>query len=247
MPDNRMGSQANHGDPEIDIHLPPERLASNSPERFDHSLFPSKPSSIIKDMSATLPPLPAMTEFPNGPLGEQLKQLDFRLSQEMIKSPSDWRLEDIKIQSQQLRQSASNEVERRYADRLLQKITGCEQVRTRFRQAYSNSPTANTILGLNKSTRPVGTGVDQEVEFGTTYDAHGWLYELSQDNGSRDPTFVLRDDDGKITYHVSPAPGLNLRRYLKSRVGIIGNRGYHQAFNLDHVTAERIVELNRIR
>ena len=80
---------------------------------------------------------------------------------------------------------------------------------------------------------------------GTTYDAYGWLDKLVRDSGNSPSTFVIKDDSGKITHHVSPAPGLNLHRYLRQKVGVIGQRGYHQQLRLDHVTVDRVVVLQK--
>jgi hypothetical protein len=97
----------------------------------------------------------------------------------------------------------------------------------------------------NNTSDEIGTGVDDTVTLGTTYDAYGWLNELVQENGSSPSTFVLEDENGRITYHISAAPGLNLNRYLKSKIGVIGQRGYHRHLNLNHVTAERVVLLEK--
>jgi len=67
------------------------------------------------------------------------------------------------------------------------------------------------------------------------------------DGGQGAPSYVLQDANGKITHHVSPIQGMNLHRYLRSQVGIIGQRGYHKRLNLDHVTAHRVVELQKRR
>ena len=60
-------------------------------------------------------------------------------------------------------------------------------------------------------------------------------------------SYVLEDDNGRIIYHVAGSPGLNLHRYLKSKVGVIGRRGYHRKLQLSHVTAERVVVLEKLR
>jgi len=82
---------------------------------------------------------------------------------------------------------------------------------------------------------------------GATYDAFGWLNELVRKQGQLESEYVLQSRDGKITHHITASPGLNLRRYLKSKVGIIGQRGYNRALNLDHVVADRVVVLDQSR
>jgi hypothetical protein len=105
----------------------------------------------------------------------------------------------------------------------------------------SPAPTVSAVA--NSGNRPVGSGMDTSIELGATYDAHGWLNELAQSHGKVESTYVLQDDSGRIIYQISPAPGLNLHRYVKSRVGIKGQRGYNQRLKLNHVTADQVIVL----
>ena len=91
----------------------------------------------------------------------------------------------------------------------------------------------------------VGTGVDTNVESGTLYDAHGWLTELVSEDRNNRPVYVLVNDDGKIPHHIAPSPGVNLHRYLKSKVGVSGRQGYNNVLKLSHVTADAVSELIR--
>ena len=75
------------------------------------------------------------------------------------------------------------------------------------------------------------------------FDATGWLNELKQARGTDPSTYVLQDASGKIIYHVTPVPGLNLNRYLRKRVGVNGQLGFNQKLNLRHVSIERVYPL----
>ena len=92
-----------------------------------------------------------------------------------------------------------------------------------------------------------GSQLDSNVQFGTTYDAHGWLNQLVRSRGSLQPTYVLENDSGQITHHISPSPGLNLNRYLKNKIGVVGRRGFDRSLQLNHVTADRIVVIDQLR
>ena len=178
----------------------------------------------------------------NGPVSERIRLLDSSLSSEMIKSPDEWDLETLLRQATAISTTSNDINERRNADRMVTKIRNCAEIQSRFENAYK--ATDNSGLSL---TGTVGSGVDNNVEFGTTYDAHGWLNQLIRGRGSLQPTFVLENDEGKIISHVAPAPGLNLNRYVKSKVGIIGRRGYNRDLQMKHVTAERIIVLDKVR
>ena len=169
---------------------------------------------------------------------QSIDDLEIRLSTEMVKDPADWRMDELDFAAKAFLQSASNPNDRLRAEKFLRKIASCKQIQS----GYSGSGAAASRSFPNNQA--IGTGVNGDVQLGATYDAHGWLTELVRNGGSSQSSYALQDANGKITHHISPAPGMNLHRYLKKRVGIIGQRGYHSQLKLDHVTAHRIIELN---
>lgn len=115
--------------------------------------------------------------------------------------------------------------------------------------SFSGSATRQSSFGfgsdVSNSATVVGTGIDTDFELNTRFDAVGWLTELVSEDRNNRPVYVLVNDSGEITHHVAGAPGLNLHRYLKSKVGVIGRRGYNNRMKLDHITAEAVDELLR--
>ncbi|HVA51059.1 MAG TPA: hypothetical protein VNH11_32260 [Pirellulales bacterium] len=59
------------------------------------------------------------------------------------------------------------------------------------------------------------------------------------------PEFALVDAAGRVSAYVSPAPGVNLRRYLNQDVGINGSLGYMPERQAQHLTAKRHVPIAR--
>jgi hypothetical protein len=57
------------------------------------------------------------------------------------------------------------------------------------------------------------------------------------------PPFVVMDAEGQPIAFVTPAPGLNLRRYIDRRVGIIGQPSF-TVLDKPHVIAHRVVLLD---
>ena len=45
--------------------------------------------------------------------------------------------------------------------------------------------------------------------------------------------------------YVSPTPGLNLRRYLNTQIGVYGKLSYHTGLDTPHLIAERAVQTGR--
>lgn len=215
---------------------PPERLASaNVDASFGLQQLATPPAS--NPFPGTTTSLLAMgNSSASSPLTTTMTELELKLNNEMLKEPNQWRLIDLQKSAQSIANSNTNPIERVQAQKFLAKLDNYRKIRTNYLAVFQAS--AGTATGA------VGSGLDEDVSLGTIYDAHGWLNELVRGGGTRQPTYVLQDKNGKITHHVSPMPGLNLSSYLKTKVGIIGKRGYHTELKLDHVTAERVIELN---
>ena len=193
----------------------------------------------------------------NGPVSERVRRLESSLTAEMLKSPETWNLEPILQRATSIATTSNLQREQEHANRLIQKIRNCTSIQSRFQSAYIGSRNSNGQAGLrilgrsaqgsgSRSAAPTA-GQNSPVQLGTTFDAHGWLNQLVRGRGSMQPTYVLENDQGQITHHISPTPGLNLSRYLKSKVGVVGRRGFDNSLQLDHVAADRVVVIDQIR
>lgn len=183
-----------------------------------------------------------------------LQALDIRLSSEILKEPTQWQLDGLAHDVRQFKQTCSPS-DAAIADHILNKIQQFQWIKT------GTPPTS--VAGNSGGVQGIVAVVGQEaiplsrsdgsssavagMDYSKTYDAYGWLNELVRDEGMGQTTFVLQDDQGKITHLVAATPGLNLHRYLKTKIGIVGQKGYHQQMKLDHVTAERVVSLETVR
>ncbi len=233
----------------------PVRVAGNTPvARYDR--MPSQTNSIRTPISGR-PPADRYASLPGSRSSNQivglsssmdsLQNLELRLTNEMVKDPTRWQIDSILAGATRLRDLAASANDQLRATRLIDKCRNCLQVQSGFAQGQQASGLGRRTL---RNSNAIGAGLrsnDQDVSFGTTYDAFGWLNELVRKQGELESEYVLQNRDGKITHHVIASPGLNLRRYLKSKVGIIGQRGYNHALNLDHVVADRIVVLDQNR
>ena len=92
----------------------------------------------------------------------------------------------------------------------------------------------------------VGAGVSQASADSndSPYAAEGWLMPVHSTKRVA-PPFAVLDDEGRVRAYVTPAPGLNLRRYTKKYVGLIGPQRYVSTLHAPHVTAERVIKQNR--
>jgi hypothetical protein len=79
----------------------------------------------------------------------------------------------------------------------------------------------------------------------TPYLAQGWLMPVSSPARVA-PPYVLMDRDGHPVAFITPAPGVNLRRYVDKEVGIMGQPAF-EVLDRQHVVAHRAIELARHR
>ena len=181
-----------------------------------------------------------------------LQTLNNRLTVEMLKAPSQWQLEPLEAATRQYMSSADY-TQQQAAQQFLTKLANCRQVAAGYGGGSGTRSTNSIGAGFTNGQQNIGTGNGSAYAGSQTrgntlannaqFDATGWLNELKQGRGTEPSTYVLQDATGKIIYHVTPIPGLNLNRYLKKRVGVNGQLGFNQRLNLRHVTIERVFPL----
>lgn len=184
----------------------------------------------------------------------QLQELDLRLSAEILKEPGQWQLDSLANDVAKAKLSGSP-ADAPIADHLLNKIHQFQMIQhapTRPVTPGGSTPVQGVVAVVGPDAIPLlrVSPVDPNGsanDYSKTFDAYGWLNELVRNEGVGQSTYVLQDDNGKITHVVAATPGLNLHRYLKTKVGVVGQKGFNQQLNLDHVTAERIVSLDSLK
>lgn len=85
-------------------------------------------------------------------------------------------------------------------------------------------------------------GYSDEATGRPNFDREGYLVQVYSARPNA-PPFALTDRTGETIAYISPAPGLNLRRYLNEAVGIVGRTGYLTGLDTPHLIAERVVKL----
>ncbi len=110
----------------------------------------------------------------------------------------------------------------------------------------TTSLTESNRISTELDDHAVGTGVALAASHRSdTFDTEGWLMPVHSTKRIAPPYAVL-DDDGRVRCYVTPSPGLNLRRYLRKRVGLFGQRRYVDALRAPHLTADRAVRLDKV-
>lgn len=178
----------------------------------------------------------------------QLESLEMRLTQEMLKPPAQWNLMPLAAETEQFRGQITNQSDMDRWGQLIEKIRKCREIQAGYRATGEGAPVdLQTMRNRGYAVAPVTNPNQTTGNLLYNYDAHGYLNQLARNGLNGPETYVLQNENGVITHHVTAPPGLNLRPFMNQRVGIIGNRGFHQQLQLNHVTAERVIALDSLR
>lgn len=174
-----------------------------------------------------------------------IRSLEIELSLMAAEPPTRWNLSPLRERLTELIDSGESALERGRARLLLEEISRFESLQSRH--ARLNNPQTNDNTLPNDSIvdqSSVAPNLITPTENDDLYDGSGWLLPVHSSTRLT-PPFALLDDDGNILHFISPAPGMNLRRYVKKRVGVIGREGTDTRLNAPYLTAERIIDLQR--
>ena len=180
-----------------------------------------------------------------------LVQLQIELSRIVAGPSSTWQLEPLRAKTRYLIDHDASPRVRTQARLLIEKIAEFEDVQLRHEQ-LSAVPVGT---GMAPATGPPIIAGAGRVEtplpptpFGqnSRYDGSGWLMPVITRRKDV-PQYALTDDYGRILKFVTPAPGLNLRRYLRRQIGVTGAERMMPQLYRPHLMAERITVLDQQR
>ncbi|MDX1946887.1 MAG: hypothetical protein SFU86_15905 [Pirellulaceae bacterium] len=172
--------------------------------------------------------------IPSSEVARQLEQLELDLSLMLSQDRSTWDLAGLRGKVEQLVERGERPADRGQARLLLDKVR-------QFEQSFDVRE-----FGPLASATPVPTATVAAAPSPADprYDGIGWLKPVISKAKPAAP-FALVDSDGKPLCFVTPSPGLNLSRYVNKQVGVYGKRGILEALKTPHVTAERVIDLDR--
>lgn len=185
----------------------------------------------------------------------ELDEIDIQLSLTVSRDAPSWGLDDLRSRVEAVIDSCRSTAQRERAREVLGKIVQFQDIKRRHERLLSPRNTTTelqpnpSLIAQSDSARAsrlfgMGGRRDQSPSAEWPYDGAGWLMRVITSRPGV-PRYALTDQSGKILQFVSPAPGVNLRRFEREQIGIIGRRGYVPSLRRPHLTAERIVVLNR--
>jgi hypothetical protein len=185
----------------------------------------------------------------------ELRRVEAELTKTVSQEVHAWRLAPLRRQLEAWSDKLESAVDQARARELLRRIAEFEKLQDRFVQSAAGQTVTNVAAGTPAAPATAtfdsvpAPGEQPPVSALTggsevRYDGSGWLVPVHSTKQTA-PPYALLDAEGNVLQYVSPAPGLNLNRYLRKQVGIYGQRGYMQTLQKAHLTAERVVDLNR--
>jgi hypothetical protein len=192
---------------------------------------------------------PAATGVNASQLQQQLEQIELDLSLMLAQDKSLWNLAPLRERVQRLVEQGADPAARGHARLLLDKIKQFEETfnvedfgpigASTGGSAARGVPAASST-GVGKPPAQSSSLADPR------YDAQGWLKPVvSRKSDKPIAPYAVVDQDGQPLCFVTPSPGLNLNRYLNKQVGLYGRRGMLEELKKPHVTAQRVIELDR--
>ncbi|MEO8495052.1 MAG: hypothetical protein ABI614_08275 [Planctomycetota bacterium] len=171
------------------------------------------------------------------------KMLDLKLSETVSKEPLQWKLASLHQDAEALLEQSETTLQRGRARMMLENIKEFERLQT----SYAGIGGAGTdVQPVKPPATTESPAASDAAGFDPRFDGRGWLLPVHSSKQAS-PPYALLDQQGQILSFVSPAPGLNLHRYLRKEVGIFGQRSRAEFLNKPHLTADRIVDIDRHR
>jgi uncharacterized protein YraI len=189
-----------------------------------------------------------------------IDELNLELSLLVTRKIEQWNLESLRRTVAEMAETVDGTELAKEVRAISQRITEFEGLRKRY-QSLASGAASDAVDPLKSHAVVVGPNVAEKqtadedsastppskvVQMvddpsNSPFDAQGWLMPVHSSKRIA-PPFALLDDEGRVRCYVTPAPGLNLRRYERKNVGLLGQRRYVDALHGYHVTAERVVK-----
>jgi hypothetical protein len=178
----------------------------------------------------------------DGDLDSQLRELDAQLSLMAAQPAESWNFTALRASAEQLSSSGQSTLDRARVQLYLDKLSEFEGLKSRHALVAPKPAVTGPAPKLSAGSDASAKGNSLDPRF----DGTGWLLPVHSSK-KVSPPYALLDKDGNILQFVSPAPGLNLNRYLRKEIGVFGQKDQPTTLDKPHLTAHRIVELDRHR
>jgi len=179
--------------------------------------------------------------------GGSVDALQLELTRRMVAAAGASELEPLRLAAEEIARSHAVEAERQRARLLVQRVQQVQSVARRrdgqpepVPSAVAPSPVEQAAASLPVSQRTLPPAD------ASSSDPSGYLVQVYSSRPDS-PPFALTDASGRTTHYVSPAPGVNLRRFLNQYITVSGQSGYATGLDTPHVIAVAAVRAPEVR
>lgn len=173
----------------------------------------------------------------------ELDRCALTLSMMVAEEPTAWSFETLRPRVESLLDHAQTAVERGQARLLLSKIARFEDIKLRYQTVVAmreeNEQSGRFLGSLRRTMRDAREYVDTQSG---EYDGQGVLQRVRTEKPG-DPRYALLDEQGRVRYYVSPAPGVSLHNYVGRPIGVTGSRGYMTDQETQYIMARHVTPL----
>ncbi len=193
----------------------------------------------------------ALPANPTVPANASVDALQLELTRRMVASAGAAELEPLRQAAEEIARSHAVESERQRARLLVQRVQQVQSVARRRDGQPEPIPSASVPSSVVNpvqpatATLPVSTRSAVPVDASSS-DPSGYLVQVYSSRPDS-PPFALTDASGRTTHYVSPAPGVNLRRFLNQYITVSGQSGYATGLDTPHVIAVAAVRAPEAR
>jgi hypothetical protein len=206
-------------------------------------------------------------------LDAQMDEVDLRLSKMVSQPVTLWKLDPLSAEVDRIAGIATGAAQRQHLAQLRSRIERFARLQARYRElmdaarphgaapstdppprllshvdavrlANYDQPVTEDATAPGETAPPTAAATPSSPARSQAYDGQGWLMPVFTSRTDV-PSFALTDDQGRVLQFVTAAPGLNLRRYQRHEVGILGQQSYLPNLHKPLLTASRIVLLDR--
>lgn len=179
--------------------------------------------------------------------GGSVDSLQLELTRRMVAAAGAAELEPLRLAAEEIARSHASEAERQRARLLAQRVQQVQSVaRRRDGQPEPVLPTTvPSAVQPATVTVPVNPRPAAPADASSS-DPSGYLVQVYSSRPDS-PPYALTDAAGRTTHYVSPAPGVNLRRFLNQYITVSGQSGYATGLDTPHVIAVAAVRSPEIR
>ncbi|MFP6658303.1 MAG: SH3 domain-containing protein [Pirellulales bacterium] len=170
-----------------------------------------------------------------------IEQLDLELSTIISDPPTEWQLDNLRELAKQALGRTRTALARGKARRLVNEIERYQALQDeylKFDREQEDFERQNRLVAAAADIPPSDWRKISDIDV-SNFDGLGKLTPVkSRRYGA--PEYALTNPEGRVVMFVSPAQGMNMRRYIGKVVGVSGQRGFIPQLRKGHITVTHV-------